>query len=560
MNYKEHFAKRPASVPQSQPLSGMIPNSANGFSWPIDGWGRLNRFLILGSEGGTYYIGERALTRENARTVEHCIAADGLRVVAEVVAVSEAGRAPKNDPVLFVLAMCAGLGDDATRQAALAALPRVARIGTHLLHFAEFVEGFRGWGRALRRAIANWYLAMEPERLSLQLVKYKQRDGWSHRDLLRLSHPKTDDESRKALFAWTVQPDNAERVAAAADRFRLIDGMTRLRDAEQALAPDLIRSHSLPREVVPTEMLNDPAVWDALLVDMPMTALIRNLGKMSAIGFLTRGSDVARYVAETLRNGEALRRARVHPLALLIAQKTYASGHGLKGKLTWHPVKEVVRALNDAFYLAFQNVAPAGKRILLALDVSGSMNQKIAGMELMASEASAALALVTAATEQQVSIVCFSSGGWSPSAKLRDRLKAKLGIGMSYGLTPLPISPEQSLDKVMRLTQSMTFGGTDCSLPMLYAIEKNLEIDAFVIYTDNETWAGNIHPSEALRKYRSASRIPAKLIVVGMCSNGFSIANPSDAGMLDVVGFDSAVPALMSDFIRGGGINEELKR
>ena len=35
-----------------------------------------------------------------------------------------------------------------------------------------------------------------------------------------------------------------------------------------------------------------------------------------------------------------------------------------------------------------------------------------------------------------------------------------------------------------------------------------------------------------------------------MDSNGFSIADPNDAGMLDVVGFDSATPALMADFSR----------
>jgi len=36
-----------------------------------------------------------------------------------------------------------------------------------------------------------------------------------------------------------------------------------------------------------------------------------------------------------------------------------------------------------------------------------------------------------------------------------------------------------------------------------------------------------------------------------MTSNGFTIADPSDAGMLDVVGFDAAAPALIADFARG---------
>lgn len=36
-----------------------------------------------------------------------------------------------------------------------------------------------------------------------------------------------------------------------------------------------------------------------------------------------------------------------------------------------------------------------------------------------------------------------------------------------------------------------------------------------------------------------------------MVSNGFSITDPEDAGMLDVVGFDSAAPALIADFAGG---------
>lgn len=47
---------------------------------------------------------------------------------------------------------------------------------------------------------------------------------------------------------------------------------------------------------------------------------------------------------------------------------------------------------------------------------------------------------------------------------------------------------------------------------------------------------------EALRDYRRASGIDARLAVVGMVSNGFSIADPADGGMLDVVAFDTATP------------------
>src|SRR4029079_16238585 len=132
---------------------------------------------------------ERKLTRQNAKAVEECVGVDGPRTVAEIVRISTEGRAPKNDPALYALALAAGVGDTATRQAALAALPQVARTGTHLFQFAGFVEGFRGWGRSLRRAVGRWYTDKPVETLAYQAVKFRQRDGMTHRDLLRLAHP-----------------------------------------------------------------------------------------------------------------------------------------------------------------------------------------------------------------------------------------------------------------------------------------------------------------------------------------------------------------------------------
>jgi 60 kDa SS-A/Ro ribonucleoprotein len=105
----------------------------------VDDWTQLERFLVLGSEGGSYYASPRALTRENAQAVLRCLATDGERAVAAIVAVSEGGRAPKQDPSIFALALAAASENEAARRAALAAVTRVCRTGTHLFQFAEAV-------------------------------------------------------------------------------------------------------------------------------------------------------------------------------------------------------------------------------------------------------------------------------------------------------------------------------------------------------------------------------------------------------------------------------------
>jgi 60 kDa SS-A/Ro ribonucleoprotein len=547
---------RPRRTPQSEAIlgAGQVPNSAGGFAWAVDDWTRLRRFLVLGSEGGSYYASESTLTRENAQAVERCLSEDGPRAVAEVVRASAEGRAPKNDPAIFVLAMAAGLGDEATRKAALEALPRVARTGTHLFQFATFVEGFRGWGRSLRRAVGRWYAAQSVDALAYQAVKYRQREGVTHRDVLRLAHPAEEVSARNPTLE--VSPDHARlfewivRGGETGGLPRIVDGFVRAQGAESpAETAGLVRECGLPREALKSDHLTSHEVWEALLADMPMTAMIRNLATMTRVGVLEPGSAGTATVVGRLGDAERIRRARVHPIALLSALRTYQAGRGARGQHTWNPVGKVVDALDAAFYTAFENVEPARTRLLLALDVSGSMTYGwIAGVPgLTPRDASAALALVTAATEERYEVVGFyvGTGGWKSGSK-----SSPWGFG-EQGLSPLSISSRQRLDDVVKTVDGLPFGGTDCALPMLYAQAQEREVDTFVIYTDSETWAGDVHPAQALQDYRAASGIDARLVVVGMVSNGFSIADPADPGMLDVVGFDTATPQLISDFARG---------
>ncbi len=553
MRYLKDFATR--QTPQHLPIPGstQAPNSAGGYAWAVDDWTRLERFLVLGGEGGSYYASERTLTRENAEATLRCIAADGGRAVRRIVAVSEAGRAPKNDPALFALALAAAHGDEPTRRAAFAALPRVARTGTHLLHFAAFVEGFRGWGRGLRRAVADWYAGRSDAELAYQLVKYQSRDGWSQRDLLRLAHPKPASETRKSLYGWVTQgwtgvgdephPDEGLRPIWAFERAK--------RAATAAEVAALVREHRLPSEAVSTTWLAEPLVWEALLDDMPLAAMIRNLATMTRVGLLTPGSEASRLVVARLGDAERLRRARVHPVQVLAALKTYAQGRGERGRHQWEPVRGIVDALDGAFYAAFGIVAATGKRWLLALDVSGSMGAGVvAGVPgLTPRVAAAAMALVTANVETDYTIVGFTSGGGGWYGRTMD-------VEDVGGLSPLSISPRQRLDDAVTYMAGLPFGGTDCSLPMRWALKHRVEADVFAVYTDSETWAGPVHPAQALQRYRREINPAARLVVVAMVSNGFTIADPDDAGMLDVVGFDMATPTVIADFATGGMVSE----
>jgi 60 kDa SS-A/Ro ribonucleoprotein len=552
-NYSKHVSVK--KTPQTQPIPGksMVENQAGGYSFEVSEWMKVKRFLILGTEGGSYYATEKDMTLKSFAAMENVIRASGVELVKEIVDISQAGRAPKNDPCIFALAACMSFGDVETKKAAAAALPQVCRIGTHLFHFAEYVTNLRGWGRLLKNAVADWYLGKSAGALSLQVTKYQQRDGWSHRDLLRLSHVKADSDLFSNILQWCTHGTNgwedkkrgvvregldAKTFAGTPAKIIYAFEQAKTEDGKKGII-SLIKDYNLPHECIPSQFKSDPDVQLELLQEMPFHAILRNLGNFSKSGLLAPGKfDIINFVVDKLSDVEMIRKSRVHPIDVLKALLTYGSGMGVRGSGSWTPVTQVVDALNRAFYTAFGNVEPTGKNIMLALDLSASMTWvNIAGCPgLTPRVGSAAMALVTQAVEKNVVVTGFTA----------DSTNRRIP-----SVSALDISSKQRISDVCQYIEGLDAGGTDCSLPILYALKNNLNIDLFVVYTDSETWAGKIHPTQALAEYRKKINPNARSVVVGMVSNGFSIADPDDSGMLDLVGFDTATPNLISQFALG---------
>jgi 60 kDa SS-A/Ro ribonucleoprotein len=517
----------PTKTPQSKVIPGreadMAKNNAGGVSFTLDQWGYLDRFLIMGTEGGSYYTGERKYTLDAAKNVIKCITTDGIRTVNRIVEISDQGRAIKNDAAIFALALAAASEDREVAKFAFANLGKVCRIGTHLFSFMEAYNSFGKWRGYAKEGVANWY-NRSAEKLAVQLLKYQQRNGWSHRDVLRLVHAKAQNPVQNALFHWTV---NEKKHLDGVELPGIVYAVEELhKNATVGNAVNAIQNFGITWEMIPTQLLREKEVWEALIPVMGMTALIRNLGRISSIGVGGAMSLAEKTIISRLTDSETLRNARIHPITVLSALKTYQQGAGDKGSLTWRASPKIIDALNDSFYAAFGNIQPSGENYFLGIDCSGSMfGARVNGINnLTAAEAAAVMALATAKVESNYFI-----GGFDTS------------------LSELKITPKMRLDQALDVMRRFNWGGTDCAQPMLYAIKNKMNIDKFCVYTDNETWAGNIHPSQALAMYRKTYG-KGKLIVAGTSVTNFTIADPKDAGMLDIVGFDSSAPQLISQF------------
>lgn len=551
-------------TPQTEPANErQVPNAAGGYGFKVGDKARVHRFLTLGTSGGTYYASERELTKSNADVILRAARERPEWLTDSIVEISTTGRAPRQNPAIFALAAVAGLANENDRATALAVIPTVCRTGTHLFLFTKYVQQFRGWGPALRRAVNRWYLTKDVDDLAYQMVKYRQRDGVAQRDVLRLAHPHTTEPGRRALFNWAVngnvetsrEPDGKPRPVGAtrSDLPVLVDVFIQAQTTTEVTTwIRLIEQHPISHEMLPDIAKTEPDVWRALIrKGMPQTALMRQLPRLTRLGVLT-GED-RDIVTTQLADPDRLRKARVHPVNVLVAARTYAGGHSIQGSSEWSPVRQVVDALDAAFYAAFGVIEPAGKRTLLALDVSGSMGylipdhakskpRKPVFLPISSREVSAALALVTMASESQCDVVGFTA------VNNRNRWAWR---SEDNAITELSISPRQRLDDAIRAISDLPFGGTDCALPMVWAKKNRREYDTIVILTDNESWAGDIHPHQALRDYRQFSGINTRLVVVSMTATETSISDPDDFDSLDVAGFDSAIPNLIADFSRG---------
>jgi 60 kDa SS-A/Ro ribonucleoprotein len=547
---------------------------------------------------------------------DHDHANGGKWVVDLVVDALQRGRCHKRVYAMFIIANVILHGKPETVKYCRGQLHKMINIPTDLFAFIGFVDKWgSGQKRAIQDwfLTSRDGSPRSARSLAYLVFKYFQRDGWSIKDILRLCHLKPDkcafghqlvlrcavkgwDETVKLLLekADSLDSDGMDLESKTSDSLsERVSGLAVGKDFIQALhtlmaqgtdeytdaceaaiflagvatakalgdsadavelAVALVSQHGIPREMLPTHLLNSKEVWKALLVSdkgeaprlcMPATAMVRNLPTMTNKGIFS--DEVATgLVNGALTSSAYLRKNRIHPIAMVAAKMTYASGRSLRGSQTWTPERSIVAALEDGIHKSFEAVDPIDSRLYLGVDVSPSMSSyKVEGLEMMcARDAAAIMALVFKKTATHVDVGMFSSGSGGSYSYGRSK-----SVSDVSGIVPCDLKASDTIASAMRKLSLGPWGGTDCSLPIRKALAEGKVYDAFVILTDNDTWAGPEHACESLRKYRAKVNPCAKLVVVAFSACTYSIADPADSGTLDMTGFDPSATTILHDFL-----------
>lgn len=93
-----------------------------------------------------------------------------------------------------------------------------------------------------------------PEKLAVQLTKYQQRNGWSHRDLLRLAHPKAEDAVRNGLYRFAVNGSSEGLEDATVLAFQKLRRSNEEGKLDGAATAKIVEEARLSMEMVPAEL------------------------------------------------------------------------------------------------------------------------------------------------------------------------------------------------------------------------------------------------------------------------------------------------------------------
>ncbi|TAE55632.1 MAG: TROVE domain-containing protein [Nostocales cyanobacterium] len=525
MNYN-FFTNKKTATPQNQPIPGrekeMIQGRSGGYMFDVGIWKMLRRCLLVGTAQSTYYVGKQELTEDFVKVVKQVVAENPEKVAEEILYASD-GRAINNSaPILALVLLSMGETPEA-KTAFMEIFPQVVRTGSHFYEWLNYTKSLRGFGKVIREVGKNWLSREDVKGLAYQLLKYQQRQGFTNRDILRLFHVKPPTENHRQLFEWVVKGWEelpADIPSEALAQIWWYEWLKRNPNETHTA----ISQGKLTHEMAAPVGKMDQQAWNLLFQEMPIGAMLRNLGSLTEIGVL-RADEKANLdrVKAVLNNQEHLRKGRIHPIDVLKALKTYKSGGSLgKSKKTWQPVSRIVDILEKAVELSFEVVEPTGKVFMHAVDISGSMGSWVADMGLTCCEIATTMSLVTAKAEKNYAI-----------------------RGFSTQFIDLEITAKDSFSSAVQKASNKNFGGTDASVAYDWMIQNKFKADVVCFWTDSESWAGNKHPSQALKEYRKKINPHVKAVYVTLTPYRITLVDPQDPLSWDLAGFDPSIPRII---------------
>lgn len=444
-------------------------NEAGGLAYLFSDEHALAQYAVTGTFGNTYYATAGEQLDKVMEKAKNC---ESEFIAKLAVYASEEGK--MKDVPAYLLAVLAARGETELLKKVFDRV--VGRNVKILLNFVQIIRsgvtGRRSFGTAVKKLIQNWLTSRNGKKLYIASVGHSDP---SLADVIKMTHPFPDSIELGATIAYILDGKFNE------DWMLTVNGRTT--DYHWNDLPEDIRLFEmwkrgykdfeipdLPfRSLTNLDLSVDD--WREIAENMPWNTLRMNLNMLNRKGVFDDREFVDK-TARRLADAKAIKRSCAFPYNLLTA---YQNTTGLP--------PQIQNALQDALEVATENVPALKGDVVVAIDVSGSMNSPVTGYGhgkptvTRCVDVAALFASCVLRQNPNAKVWAFDyAGGWS--------IHSRTGIYEPH------LNPRDSvISNAMKLSK-FGGGGTDCSLPFRKVIDDGVAVDSMILISDNQSWAG----------------------------------------------------------------------
>lgn len=477
--------------------SATATNNAGGQAYSMTAKNELAQYAVTSCFNSTFYVtDEKSLER-----VQELVGQVDSAFLAKLCLYASS-RAHMKDTPLYILSVLHGRGET---EIVRSLFSRVVTNFKKLSVFTRFVRSGVGGRKSFGTALKNEVKAFLTKKTPMQV--FNGDVGLSNPsigDVIKMVHPKADSAEKNAVFGYLAgKPYDFDSLPTDLKRFELMK--RDIRDFKEL--PD-----------VPFRALTNLNLgtddWKDIARRMPWGTLRQNLNMLQTKGVFSDDSFVSE-IAAKLADGDSVRNALAFPYQLLT---TYQNVDGIPMKLKL--------ALQDAMEVATENVPTLRGKVVVAVDVSGSMRSPVTGYggtctKTRCVDVAALFACSLLRKNPEVEVVAFdwNDGLYDPQFNPRDSV----------------------LTNAERLAR-FGGGGTDCSIPFRYLNQQQAKVDTLIMFSDNESWSHNGGRLGSSTEWLALKRRNknAKLVCIDLQPYG-TIQVPDSKDVLNIGGFSDSV-------------------
>ncbi|RUP37350.1 MAG: TROVE domain-containing protein [Acinetobacter sp.] len=503
----------------------LISNQAGGRAFQLDHRQALAQLAATGTLNHTFYQNAQAQLEQILALTQNIDAT----FIAKTAVYTRKNNHMKDMPVLL-LAILSQLEQNLFK----AVFPLVIDNGKQLRNFVQIMRSGaiqrKSLGSLPKKMINQWLINASDN----QLLSANIGNQPSLADVLKMTHPKPKDTNQDAFFAYILgkkyELEQLPTKVQALEKFR------------QGLTQDV---PDLPMQLL-TNLSLSAQQWAEIAKNGGWQMLRMNLNTFTRHGvFEIEGMD--NVIANKLQDQDMIRKSRVLPYQLMA---------------TWaaldDAVPQVVRqALEHVMQAALENVPRLTGRVVVAVDVSGSMASPVTGYrkgatsKLRCVDVASLFACALKQVNPDIEIMPFDTQLHSlniveheSDASLLGRLKQVFSGNKT-----------RSIFEVAKQFAALGGGGTNCSIPLKRLNRDQTAVDLMIYFSDNESWADQLrtqHKTGMLYEWDILKqRCPhAKLVCVDLQPYTHTQA-PERADTINIGGFSDEVFRLIDLFAQG---------